>query len=168
MIRLLLEKFWQWLQMSEEEYNEIGLDQNKCEFEDDFPEFTEMLLCAKKVVNDNILDTASLDCLITVMALDNESGSIVEYIAEHSSNEQIEKIIRIGTSHLQNNARWQLTELLEKTKRLYDVFADFGTRFSSIRTAPSAKSNQLYKTRRALGYLSEKKAVSGKIQQEIE
>lgn len=112
----LLEQFWKWSNKTPEEYATHGMNQNKGEFEDNFPLFEDLLEYSKELVDNNTLDCFLIDDLITIMALDNESESVLDYIENNSSQEQLQKIIEQGVSHLYSNARWQISELLYRRK----------------------------------------------------
>lgn len=112
----ILEQFWSWCKLSPHEYADVGMNQNKGEFEDDFPLFDEIISSSKEIIDSNILDLSTLNNLLSMMALDNESETILNYIEEHSSNEQLNKIIELGIYHLQPHARWQIAELLYRRK----------------------------------------------------
>ena len=112
----LLKQFWKWSKKTPEEYAVNGMDQNKGEFEDDFPLFEDLLSYSKEIVNNNILDCFRIDELITIMALDNESESVLDYIEDNSSEEQLQMIIEQGVSHVHSNARWQISELLYRRR----------------------------------------------------
>ena len=114
----ILFAFWQWLKKTSEEYARQGLNQNKGEFEDDFPLFNELLAYAREIVDCNTLDSSAIEELVVIMGIDNECESILDYIEENASALQIEKIVEIGASHPQYHSRWQLAELLFRRKPL--------------------------------------------------
>lgn len=71
------------------------------------------------------------------MALDNESESVLDYFEDNSSEEQLQKIIEQGVSHLYSNARWQISELLYRRKpenyqNIYLSFQWIGTHMYEI------------------------------------
>ena len=113
-----LNDFWKWLEKSPEEYSENGLDyfENYNRMEFDFPEFEELKICAYEIVNKNSYSKDDLYDLLTIMALDNQDHNILNYIAKHSSDEQLENIIEVGIFHLQFEARLQLPALLYRRK----------------------------------------------------
>ncbi len=82
----------------------------------DFPEFEALKGYAYDIVNSNVVLTNEISDLLTVMALDNEGENLLEYIEEHSSNEQLNMIVEVGVSHLQPAARWQIAELICRRK----------------------------------------------------
>lgn len=112
----LLKLFWDWSGITAEEYAEGGMKQKNGEFEDEFPFFEKMILYANNIINNNILDETSIDDVITIMSLDNESESILEHIVSNSSDEQLQMIVERGIKHSHFNARWQIAELVFKKK----------------------------------------------------
>ena len=116
----LLESFWKWLNKSPQEYAIYGAGKFVYgRMEDDFPRFEELLEYAKSIVDKNILNEEAIDELFTIMALDNESEIILDYIDDFSSEEQLKRIIDIGINHMHYQGRWQLAELLYR-RRLKD------------------------------------------------
>lgn len=112
----LLIQFWIWLGKTPEQYANEGVAQIDGSEECDFPYFSKLIKHAQDIVKNNLRFDESIDELLTVMALDNESESLLEYIEEYSSNEQLEQIIQLGLIHLQSEARWQIAELLYRRK----------------------------------------------------
>ena len=111
-----LKDFWKWANKSPEEYGKSGMNQNKGEFEDDFPLFENLITYAKTIVDNNEIEPNLIDDLLNIMALDNESENILDYIEDKSSDEQLKVIVKLGLLHLQYNARWQLAELLYRRR----------------------------------------------------
>ena len=89
--------------------------------EDDFDHFVSLIAYAKEIINKNLLSVNDLDDLITIMALDHEAETVLEYIEKNSSNEQLEQIVSLGTVHLQPEARWQIAELIFRRKPQNDM-----------------------------------------------
>ena len=108
----LIQQFWDWAGKTPDEYARVGMNQNKGEFEDDFPMFNELLFLARNIVDNDVLDDDVLGELLVVMALDDEGENTLDYIEERSSDEQLERIIKLGMAHFQPNVRWQLAELI--------------------------------------------------------
>ena len=108
----LLEEFWKWANITPEEYAQDVYGQRDRFEEDNFDHFIALVAYAKQIVNQNFLSADDLDDLITIMAIDNESEMVLEYVKENSSNEQLEQIISMGMVHLQPQARWQIAELI--------------------------------------------------------
>ncbi len=97
------------------EYAKKGMNQNHGEFEDEFPFFSECIEYAKQIVDHQNLNAENIDDLLTIMAIDNESESVLEYIEEKSSKEQLQIIIELGITHNLMGARWQVAELIYRT-----------------------------------------------------
>ena len=111
-----LEKFWQWSKLTPEEYAQNGMRQKNGEFEDSFLLFDEMIAYAYAMIDTSITDLSEIDDLLTILALDNEEECVLDYITEHSSKVQLDRIIARGLFHAQPNARWQIAELLSRRK----------------------------------------------------
>lgn len=109
-----LEDFWKWIGKSPQEYAEYGIDYRSYydRVEVKFPKFEKLKNYAFEIVDKNINSKDELNDLLTIMALDNEQQGILDYIEEHSSNEQLEKLVKIGLFHLQKEARSQLCVLI--------------------------------------------------------
>jgi len=114
----LLRQFWEWMQVSPELYASEEYDMNDDKSEFFFPAFTDLIKYAEFVVDSNSLFEDDINDLLTIMALDNESESVLEYIEKHSSEEQLECIVRKGMLHIQPNARWQIAELIYRRKTM--------------------------------------------------
>ena len=111
-----LDLFWKWSGISPEEYSSNGMNQNRGQFEDEFPFFKELILYAVGVINNNVLDELSIEEVLTIMALDNEDEYLLEYIVDNSFDEQFDRIIKLGVVHSQFNARWQIAEIIFRRK----------------------------------------------------
>ena len=113
-----LNDFWKWLGKSFEEYAEKGLDYFDCfgHMEIDFPDFECLKEQAFEIVDKNITSQDELYDLLTVMAIDNQNHTVMNYIAKHSSDEQLKKIIEVGVLHLQPETRLQLPALIYRRK----------------------------------------------------
>ena len=111
-----LEQFWKWSNRTFDEYARIGMNQNKGEYEDQFPLFDEMIAYARTVVDNVVTDDSDLDDLLTIMALDNEAETVLDYVEGNSTADQFDKIIALGLKHVQPHARWQIAELLYRRK----------------------------------------------------
>ena len=115
----LISQFWLWMEKnfgkSPKEYAEKGMNQNHGEFEDAFPLFAECITYAKYIVDSDTLEADKLDDLLTIMAFDNESENVLEYIEEKSYGKQVQRIIELGVTHIQMGARWQIAELIYRT-----------------------------------------------------
>ena len=112
----LLMRFWGWFEIAPEQYSVNGSPQIYGHEEDDLPYFEQLLIFAKEIVDHNDLTAEGVSNLLTVMAIDNEAESVLEYVQKNSSPEQLEQIIKIGLEHMQFNARWQLSEIIINRK----------------------------------------------------
>ena len=112
----MLEQFWQWLGKSPEKYAEDGLEYIFEHMEYDFPDSCILLEMAYDIVKKDITADDEIYNLLTVMAIEHEGELILDFIVDNSSDEQIQKIVAIGITHLQPNARWQLAELLYRKR----------------------------------------------------
>ena len=112
----MLKKFWLWLGKTPEQYAEGGIEYVYNHMEFDYPRFCELEEYAKSIVDCDAKTEEEIDDLLVIMALDNESEHILEYIEENSSEEQFRIIVEAGTKHMQYHARWQLCELLYRRK----------------------------------------------------
>jgi len=115
----LISQFWLWMERtigkSQEEYAKNGMNQNHGEFEDEYPLFEECITYAKYIVDSGTLETEKINDLLTIMAFDNESENVLEYIEEKSTGKQLQKIIELGVTHIQMGTRWQIAELIYRT-----------------------------------------------------
>ena len=112
----ILENFWKWLGITPYEYSlniSVNLSE-KPEFY--YPQYNELLELAKSIVDSGTTDHEKICDLLTIMAIDNESESVLEYIQHFSSIVQLNAIIDIGISHMQKAARWQTAELIFQKK----------------------------------------------------
>lgn len=112
----LLQSFWNWLDINEDEYAHNGM-LNSIHFDEcSFPDFAELLAYAESIVDSNSLVHSEIHDLITIMAFDNESESILEYIEDNSTAIQTDKIIELGIANKHYHARWQIAELIYRKK----------------------------------------------------
>ena len=110
-----MDHFWSWLGKSKEEYAQNGVDQ-RIIYEDDFPFFEELIDYSRDIVDFDVLSTEEIECLLTIMALDNEAEYVLEYIEMHSSEKQLDLLIEFGINCTYYQARWQIAELLYRRK----------------------------------------------------
>ena len=115
-MRNMLEQFWQWLGKNPEKYAEEGLEYLFNHMEYDFPGSCVLLEMAYDIVKKDITTYDEIYDLLTEMAIEHESEMILNFIVDNSSDEQIQKIVAIGITHLQPNARWQLAEILYRRR----------------------------------------------------
>lgn len=111
-----LKDFWEWFQKTPEQYAMCELQYIYNHMEYDYPEYQALIDFATQVVDNNTKNEDDIYDLLTIMALDNESENILDYIEDNSTDEQIQIIIKLGMSHLQPHARWQIAELLYRRK----------------------------------------------------
>ena len=95
-MNIVLEKFWKWFGKTPEEHATCDIEYIYGNMEYDYPYFDELEKYAFKVVDNDIIEYDEIYDLITIMALDNESENVLDYIEDYSSNTQIEKIVEIG------------------------------------------------------------------------
>ena len=66
--------------------------------------------------------------ILTVMALDNETEDVLDYLVQHCPESKAKILVDVGMHHLLPNARWQLAEFLYR--RRVDDFTTFLQRLS--------------------------------------
>ncbi|MBQ9070594.1 MAG: hypothetical protein IJY23_04520 [Clostridia bacterium] len=108
----LLKQFWLWTGTTPEQYDSKGAHQSYGVDECNFPLFSELITYAKHIVDDGLISINEIDDLMTIMALDNESESVLEYAIENATDLQISSMCEIGINHQLYHARWQLAELI--------------------------------------------------------
>ena len=140
----LLRQFWEWIEMTPEQYanEKENIADDKSEFF--FPKFATLIKYAEYIVGKNSLIESEINDLLTILALDNESESVLEYVEIHSSDEQVESIVSQGMSHIQPNARWQLAELIYRRK-----VTDYRVKLTSL-----SEDEHPYVRKRALNCLN--------------
>ena len=112
----LLKQFWEWLPIPYEEYAINGISQSNEICEDSFPFFCELLSYAELIVKQGFVDDEHIYDLLTIMGIDNETESVLDFIENEASDYQIQHISSIGITHPLYNARWQLAELICRRK----------------------------------------------------
>ena len=112
----LLEFFWEWLPIPYEEYAIKGTSSIGVNYEENFPYINELLGYAEMIVKEDITTDDCVRDLLDIMAIENESESILELIEEKSTEHQLNRIISIGMTHPLYEARWQLVELIYRRK----------------------------------------------------
>jgi len=105
----LLSSFWEWIGCSEIEYSK---KQHPDLEEYMYPQWTELLECAKLEIMKCNTEKQSVDAVLDVLALDNEREELLDYIEENASDDYIDILCKLGLSHKQSNSRWQIAELL--------------------------------------------------------
>ena len=111
----LLACFWEWIQMTPQLYAIESMRQLDLE-EYMFPLWDEIYDKTIELVDSNTTDNGAMDSILTAMALDNETEDILNYIAESGGTPFISRIVNLGVSHMQPNARWQCAELIRRRK----------------------------------------------------
>ena len=110
MLRNLLEDFWDWSGINEQEYSVLKESTNIVEpFY--YPHFDELKKICKLQIN-NDFTRQELDDFLTCIALDAEVEDILLWCKEYADDRFLDKIICAGCVHLQPEARWQIAELL--------------------------------------------------------
>lgn len=112
----LLKQFWEWLPISYEEYAINGISQTNGSCEDSFPHFRELLSYAELIVKKGFVDDEHIYDLLTIMGIDNETESVLDFIENEASDYQIQHISSTGITHSLYNTRWQLAELICRRK----------------------------------------------------
>lgn len=115
-MKQLLKEFFKWANKTPQEYAQHGMNQNLGEFEEDFPGFYVLTDKAKQAIDENVTDEDVLCDVLTVMALDNESEGILEYICDESSEQQVQTLVAQGLTHPCYHTRWLLALLLSRRK----------------------------------------------------
>lgn len=111
----LITEFWQWLGMSKEKYIfKMENPQNSSiDFEEYmFPKWSALLDEARENIREERLEPESLEKVLTVMALDNETEDVLDFIVENASDNYIEKFVQYGVLSILYHARWQIAEIL--------------------------------------------------------
>ena len=112
----LLDDFWMWLEMSPEQYSEIGVDlkSSKCEFH--YPKFEELLCYVRRVACQKVISNDEIEDILTIMALDNETEDVLDFLVDNLPDCHMNALIEKGLHHLQWEARWQLAELIYRRR----------------------------------------------------
>lgn len=110
----LLNEFWDWFGYSKENYAEMSRQFDPGEFM--FPKWSELLEVTEVLILLDPEDDQTIDDMLTVMALDNESEIVLDDIISYASNELVHRIVERGVSHMQHEARWQIAEILLRRK----------------------------------------------------
>lgn len=112
----LLENFWKWAEITSEEYAKTGIDQLSEKAEFYYPYFEGLLEYAQRIVDQSESSIEDLNNALTIMGLDNEDESILQYITDYCSETKLHDIIDVGLTHMQPEARWQIAELIYRRK----------------------------------------------------
>ncbi len=106
----LLNEFWTWAKCTPAEYADRG-----GEWEFDFPKFHDLIEYAFSLIGKEISDE-EYDDLLMILALDNEVENVLDFLAYNCKGEQLKQIIARGMIYPQPNTRWQIAELLYRTR----------------------------------------------------
>lgn len=114
MLKKLLSEFWDWAQISFEEYcadESCFYTKYRWEVEEfHFPKWDELLHCTEQQILENCIN----EDVLTVLALDNEREEILDFIADSATDFQIEELAKKALSFPLWNARWQVAEILKR------------------------------------------------------
>lgn len=105
----LLKLFWNWLGASAEEYAK-NFSKNYEEFM--FPHWDKLITETKNVISTE--EESQIYNILTMMAIDNEEETILEYISDNSSAAFVDLLIQVIPQHIQPHARWQGAELIRR------------------------------------------------------
>ncbi len=109
----ILNEFWKWIGLTPQLYAVVSRTQRAQELEEYmFPLWDVMISETIDLINESPADEISIDEILTVMAIDNETEKVLDYIAESGSEPFICRLIERGVVHLQPHARWQCAELI--------------------------------------------------------
>lgn len=107
-----LKNFWDWSETNIQSYVQIGWVKDLEPFE--YPSWSELIeetkLAILKLVN-GISNSEIHNDILTVMALDNESEEILDYLTTLNID-LLKVVIEAGIEHQLYEARWQIAELL--------------------------------------------------------
>ncbi|MBR1758895.1 MAG: hypothetical protein IJ744_09255 [Lachnospiraceae bacterium] len=81
-----------------------------------FPLWNEMMDATIELVKQEPLEESVLHQILTVMAIDNETEDVLDYLTDHASDLFVSKLIEVGVKHEQPGARWQCAELIRRRK----------------------------------------------------
>ena len=95
--------------MSPEEYALIS-DNSVEEYM--YPNWTEMLKTVQEIVDRDIWDWKDIRFILVLMALDNETEDVLDYLSENGSDKLTRRIIEEGKSFFLSDTRWQCAELI--------------------------------------------------------
>lgn len=113
----ILNSFWNWIHLTPQAYAVISRKQEAQELEEYmFPFWQTMISETINLINESPTSEMAIDSILTVMAIDNETEDILDYIAQNGSKPFICRLIETGVVHLQPHARWQCAELVRRCK----------------------------------------------------
>ncbi|MGM9681158.1 MAG: hypothetical protein ACI3XR_06595 [Eubacteriales bacterium] len=111
----LLKDFWEWANLSPEQYA-----QQNSNLIDEFyyPQFDELLNYAKSIIDKEVCSRQEIEDVLMIMAIDNETEDVLDYLAVHCDDKKLEQYVNLGVSNIQPNVRWQIGELLYRRRPL--------------------------------------------------
>lgn len=115
-LKAILEQFWRWANYTPVEYAKIAFlsfrrdGHEEC----DFPLYAEMADQAIAMLRYNTIGYSDMDDFLTAMAINGESGWILDECQDSATDDFFQQIIAQGSCHLQPEARRQIAELLRR------------------------------------------------------
>lgn len=118
-LRNELENFWLWANQTSYEYAKHIWKQKQEEWE--YPNWNRLMNLTIEVIKDINNGEKSkqlVDCILEVMALDNEDEQILDECEGRLTYNDMSYIVPVAIVHMQSEARWQIAELLGRYKNL--------------------------------------------------
>lgn len=105
-----IHNLWHWLKMTPRQYAECcGMGDPEPYM---FPEWEKMLDETFSLIERSRLSTADTECLLTMMALDDENEDILDCLTALGDELLISGLTHAGLRSIFPQARWQCAELL--------------------------------------------------------
>lgn len=111
-LKPFIDNFWEWTGIPKQSWKNSDVD-TLPENPQYYPGFNQLRNQCLGIVNTPI-DTDEYDRFLLCMALDNEEERILDYCKVNATDAFIEKLVAVGISHYQWEARWQMAELLQR------------------------------------------------------
>ena len=108
----LINEFWEWAQISPEEYAKDGIDLESDKVEFYYPKLGELLKYEETIIHQSEISDAEMDDLLIIMALDNETENVLHRAIDDLMEKHVERFAELGSTHFQPNVRWQTTEFI--------------------------------------------------------
>ncbi len=86
------------------------------ERECDYPHLDELVRHACRLACAKDCSTEDIDEELLILALDNEAEAVLDFIASHCQGRRLEQIVTRGVDCAWFDARWQMAELVYRTK----------------------------------------------------
>lgn len=104
MNRILMD-FWKWANITPEEYaiKGIPLTSEKAPF--NYPLYDKLITYAERILQNKNLTEEELSDFLTIMALDNETEDILDYVTDNATEAQLQQILQYGMNFSQPEAR---------------------------------------------------------------